>query len=129
MNREIKFKYWYEGKMSEIEYLQEYVADDYYPTDWINEAIWLQSTGVTDKNGIEICEGDYLYVYRDSWKGHKDSNGHEIEKILTECFWDNHNLQFSIGSYNFHNDATYEVVGNKFENPGMLENEGIIHLI
>jgi len=109
MSREIKFRAW--DKSSE--YMHSNVQSGVYedPDDWteFNTVLGLecfevmQYTGLKDKNGKEIFEGDVLYH-------HTLSESYVIKndfKILA---------QISDFSRNY-----IEVIGNIYENPELLE--------
>ena len=128
-----KFRAWHidkqiMGEVIRIDFKQEIVTldlepddDEYYwtETDWKTSHVTLmQSTGLEDKNGVEIYEGDiiewrYVITYVDS-----SQQG---------------NLGMSIGFYAQRDDFEsyhmldvgdeYEVLGNVYENPELLEVE------
>lgn len=85
-----------------------------------DEVILMQSTGLHDKNGKEIFEGDILAIETD-------------EGILNlNIFWDSKHALFMFESKKYNEkdllaelveDNTYpfEIVGNIYENPELLE--------
>lgn len=93
-------------------------AYDFYLED--EDAILMQSTGLHDKNGKEIFEGDILAIETD-------------EGILNvNIFWDSKHALFMFESKKYNEkdllaelveDNTYpfEIVGNIYENPELLE--------
>lgn len=72
----------------------------------------LQSTGIKDKNGVEIYEKDIV----------RDSYG---DVFLIEWLDNNFVLaDFFFGGYEYcciDNSEAYEVIGNKYEHPNLLE--------
>ena len=115
--REIKFRAWYKQQMwvtfminpyGEIEIHNKGEVDDLYmPKD--NEYILMQCTGLKDKNGKEIYEGDI--VKQGNWVG-------EIK--WTRDFW-------GLGEGNYDDEGLYtrnqnlEIIGNIYENPELLK--------
>lgn len=98
------------------------IDEDSVAGDWIvnNDLNLMQSTGLKDKNGKEIFEGDILGIETD-------------EGILNvNIFWDDKHALFMFES-EIHNekellaelveDNTYpfEIIGNIYENPELLE--------
>lgn len=84
-----------------------------------------QYTGMVDKNGTKIFEGDIVEF--------TDSDG---DTTLYEVFWDGNNGKFAIaasGNRNYVDDfelferneyfKLFEVIGNIFENPGWVGDE------
>jgi YopX protein len=119
MKREIKFRVWdkYEGYFnSEYSingmYVYGYCEGGQIPTEEQHKLIFMQFTGLKDKNGKEIYEGDVL---RNTWN-HRT--------FVVE--WDE-------GEYPFQSDADStanewnvkyggcEVIGNIYQNPELLK--------
>ncbi len=131
MNREIKFRA-YDKKFKVMKY--SWLCNDYSKTvDVLNLKIseWedshvsvMQYTGLKDKNGKEIYEGDIFSC-------HLDGKLHNIEIIfLHGCFgWkdptcknkfvDMHTTMQVFSTVN--EGREIEIIGNKFENPELLE--------
>ena len=85
------------------------------------DIILMQSTGLHDKNGVEIFEGDIVE--------HLDFNSNEISKsevrILKGCFY----LVISVDGFKYDvpmmdlkdDECILEIKGNVHENPELLE--------
>jgi uncharacterized phage protein (TIGR01671 family) len=126
--REIKFRAWdkKEKKMKWVDHLSvpnfdsgavsfldsELKADGKYKA--LGEIELMQYTGLKDKNGVEIYEGDIL---------------EEEEGDLLTVFWDKQKAAFKLGGREMYSAssgtsccyATYLLkVGNKYENPELL---------
>jgi hypothetical protein len=112
--REIKFRAWYIPQKQ----MQEWVGPDglngakRYFTQMVDdpEIVLLQFTGLKDKNGKEIYEGD---VIRSTWN-------HGIFKVE----WDSHNGEWILCSDCSTTEGKYagtEVIGNIYENPELLK--------
>ena len=117
-----------------LEKAEKYYGDipDYieYGDDWV----WLlenfevvQYTGLKDKNGKEIYEGDIL-----RWKC-KKSGAQKTKKHIVTLNWDDpfgryamtiydNGERWAIGSSDW-NIESREVIGNIYENPELLEGE------
>ena len=79
------------------------------------DCVFMQSTGLVDKNGQEIFEGDIVHAYSE-----------DARLIGTIEYFDNaYCIKTKNGVYNslWINAEYYEVIGNIYENPELLEEE------
>lgn len=95
MNREIKFRVWNGDMMSEPFAPWEMVKD--ITGGWMNRdgvslwwengsAQWMQFTGLKDKNGKEIYEGDRVFVVIDQTIGEEFRGEAEVEWSDVGCW-------------------------------------------
>lgn len=77
-----------------------------------------QYTGLTDRNGVKIFEWDIVRHY----------SGGKIEDDVGKIFYDTKNCKFLRTSktnpkihYELHADLVYEVIGNIYDNPELVE--------
>ena len=114
--REIKFRAW--GHLAEGDYRMfspvaiSHVGIPEYIEIICDHAL-MQYTGLKDKNGVEIYEGDVV-VYADI-----SGSGRPIvfEPRIIKWFKDSCNFNLCKGGP----DTTLEVIGNIYENPELLE--------
>ena len=79
------------------------------------DCVLMQSTGLVDKNGQEIFEGDIVHAYSE-----------DARLIGAIEYFDNaYCIKTKNGVYNslWINAEYYEVIGNIYENPELLEEE------
>lgn len=91
------------------------------------DVILMQSTGLKDKNGVEIFEGD---IVRYTWDMLSDVNATEKGKKvrISKVFWSDWRASWAVGKKSCNNDLfryarngnTVEVIGNIHENPELL---------
>lgn len=142
MSREIKYRVWdNENKSYNDPYSYAYYAltqdgglDFYCHGDHMDEAdpdVYLVelSTGVKDKNGKEIYEGDIVEQFVcgvHQFKG-KECGRKTLWQVRwneEECCFELHYLSGSLfGDSMMSNSDEYEVIGNIHENPELLEGE------
>lgn len=118
--RTIKFRVWDEQNKEMFEW------DDVSDTPLLNDAFYgrdavaMQFTGLKDKNGREIYEGDICIGWR--YGGNKEGIKHPFTVIWRElAAADDSDLT----SYGFHFNDYYnefEVIGNIYENPNLCKN-------
>lgn len=91
-----------------LSYGKLFVAETYHG-DW-RELTLMQSTGLRDKNGKEIYEGD---IFSD-----EDGTFHVWwnEKVGVWAISDSDGVAEWLGDYN----ESYEIIGNIYENPELL---------
>lgn len=114
--REINFRKWFDDiGMWEMDCVEGYSVGHILSND---ENI-SQGTGLKDKNGKEIYEGDIL-VRTETGKFPT-----EIKRVVT---WNNNLAMFELGGFSLglllqasgKDKREYEIIGNKFENPELL---------
>lgn len=90
-----------------------------------NEMELMQSTGLQDKNGKDIFEGDIV-----RWKDLESFDDFPIDEVFKVEYSDEfmkwiacykNNLQYKSDLYDFTDNRDLEVVGNIYENPELLE--------
>lgn len=112
---------WFQNNMLEELELNNAAANDYI-TAYPDEVELMQSTGLTDKNGKEIFEGDILSIETDE------------ENAKVEVSWDSKHALFVFESKKYNEkealgelfeDSSYpfKIIGNIHTNPELLEVE------
>ena len=105
--REIKFRAWYGGEMS----FSDDMSLEYFFAEFENNDV-MQYTGLKDKNGKEWFESDLVEapsgnVFETIWN--EDEMGWKLR--------DKNGVIYNI------NAPLYEVIGNIYEHPHLLEGE------
>jgi hypothetical protein len=87
--------------------------DETYDPVRFEHAVYMLSTGVNDRNGKEIYEGDIF----DVWERGKIISPRNLVELAD--FLGGHYYMTHMGG-----STDYEVVGNKYENAELLEKDG-----
>lgn len=123
MNREIKFRAWYENSQTFVYFTWGVPFSDeglkVYSDLCINGAKWEQYTGLKDCNGKEIYEGDILQNTEEG----DDSKGKIVFQRGCFLFWYEGWKDKNLGPIEFDEikQAYFEVIGNIYQNPELTE--------
>ena len=116
MSREIKFRAWDKRNERMIDAHACAVNFKHYIVDNTLLFVPMQYTGLKDKNGKEICEGDVL----------ENKNCRYLNRA--ECYFEDGSFQFKASGCNqcdeyLCNNVTreFEVIGSIYENPELLK--------
>ena len=124
--REIKFRVWDKESKEMLSDVSLW-NDDF--TSYLNEHIeylqdkceLMQYTGLKDKNGIEIYEGDIVKIGIDFGYGTQPLVG---EVLFDKCsFVYRHKSQGDLSLFGIDSNDWCEVIGNIYENPELLESK------
>ncbi|MFP3768586.1 YopX family protein [Enterococcus faecium] len=89
--------------------------------------VLMQSTGLKDKNGVEIFEGDVVSVSVRNGFDYLDNKvcivKNSIDYSGLVCATVDEDLEYQIFNTELFEEYTYEVIGNIYENPELLEVE------
>ena len=110
--REIKFRAW-NTRRKEMEMIDDmyWFEENQCHHNGDNDYVIQQYTGLKDKNGVEIFEGDIVTV---PWTG---------ECILVELGPDDGNFHYLVTNYDNRYPPAFEVIGNIHENPELLKEQ------
>lgn len=130
---EVKFRAW-NTRNKEMMYLDDYDYLDLNGKQFVTYEVWgfgynelMQYTGLKDKDGKEVYEGDVVSLLFDGIK-HRVMK-HRVEYITQMGAWSLMPLlfhtemqkQFTTPSY-----VEFEILGNIYENPELMEGRKII---
>lgn len=116
--REIKFRAWNKITNHFSDFTNEHKIGDINSNGLM---VFMQYTGLKDKNGVEIYEGDICRC----WGGCEFNGYHEYNKIY-EVKWQGSGFEMMINDcgygWNYSNGFEYiKVIGNIYENPELLK--------
>ena len=117
MKREIKFRFFYKS-LNKMVYrpLQPYDCEH-------KDIVVMQFTGIKDKNGVEIYQGDYLV---DRYPIYEEDESKGMNESLMPVVWCNTKLQWCVDA-SFKKDGSYlvslvEYFGEHLEVKGNIYN-------
>ena len=126
----MRFRVWDTVKkaMSEVQAIV-YTEEKVYPIYFkeirryipFSEAILMQPTGLFDKNGKEIFEGDIVKVTDDDERTDFSDGGNGTICGLDDLYMWYIDGQVQNGLFDINQEYYIEVIGNIYENPELLE--------
>lgn len=119
--REIKFRAWDNSDKEKPYMLGPYeLSDSIFNNKEVRKLELMQYTGLKDKNGVEIYEGDIVELL--GWSSQTKSDGYTfIEWDIDEIGWNFNRSQYAEDRYDFRKAIqNCLVIGNIHQNPELL---------
>ncbi|MCV3173462.1 YopX family protein [Enterococcus faecium] len=122
-------------EIESISFKEKKLVIDQKSVTWFNsdyirnsdEVELMQSTGLKDKNGVEIFEGDVVSVSVRNGFDYLDNKvcivKNSIDYSGLVCSTVDEDLEYQIFNTELFEEYTYEVIGNIWENSELLEEE------
>lgn len=112
--REIEFRAWQKEKMFYFSF------PDYY--EGMENPIWMQFTGLKDKNGKEIYEGDIVKIDEEVAKTFSLPENPAMVHFAAGGFYAGTSFSGSLANISDVNNVLRgEIIGNLYENPELLK--------
>mgnify|MGYP001596598332 CR=1 FL=1 len=124
--RIIKFRAWNEETKKIFNW--SFTEQGIYPQDFFNNDKYkvMQFTGLLDKNGKEIYEGDIVKTTMHYSDDFGEDVGEAEEKIIVVKWKNDEGRQFSgFDFFPSDNINNLEIIGNVWENPELLNLKGV----
>lgn len=114
--REIKFRYLWKGDWYYIDLYNDNTKAEFEFYESVNKTSpFCQFTGLLDKEGVEIYEGDILKTFPILASDKIGDKSFNVEVKWGECGW------LSNGSLGHYQARISEIIGNIHENPELLK--------
>lgn len=117
-----KFRAWdkSEGQMTMAETLPKLMAQDGLPESWVEDMIFMQFTGLKDKNGVEPCIKDVVVLHLLQGAIPSVIEIHERWEVPVVNFFETWEpLYIYMGKDK--DDTCVEVIGNIYESPELID--------